>query len=38
MPEVTEDEFADDSEVLNCLLNGDERKNKEQLWLNENMW
>lgn len=35
-PEVTEDEFADDPEVLNCLLNEDERKIKEQLWLNEN--
>lgn len=35
-PEVTEDEFANDPEVLNCLLTEDERKIKEQLWLNEN--
>ncbi|ROW01113.1 hypothetical protein VSDG_02751 [Cytospora chrysosperma] len=35
-PDVTEDEFADDPEVLNCLLSEDERKIKEQLWLNEN--
>lgn len=35
-PQVTEDEFADDPEVLNCLLNEEERKIKEQLWLNEN--
>lgn len=35
-PDVTADEFADDPEVLNCLLSEDERKIKEQLWLNEN--
>ncbi|KUI54567.1 hypothetical protein VP1G_01853 [Cytospora mali] len=35
-PDVTEDEFADDPEVLNCLLSEEERKIKEQLWLNEN--
>ncbi|KAK7748698.1 transcription factor TFIIIB subunit brf1 [Cytospora paraplurivora] len=35
-PDVTEDEFADDPEVLNCLLSEQERKIKEQLWLNEN--
>lgn len=35
-PEVTEEEFADDPEVLNCLLTEGERKIKEQLWLNEN--
>lgn len=35
-PEVTEEEFADDPEVLNCLLTEEERKIKEQLWLNDN--
>jgi transcription factor IIIB subunit 2 len=35
-PEVMDDEFADDPEVVNCLLNEEERKIKEQLWLNEN--
>lgn len=35
-PEVGEDEFADDLEVLNCLLKEDERKVKEKLWLNAN--
>lgn len=35
-PEVTEEEFADDPEVINCLLTEEERKIKEQLWLNEN--
>ncbi|ROV98051.1 hypothetical protein VMCG_07056 [Cytospora schulzeri] len=35
-PDVTADEFADDPEVLNCLLSEEERKIKEQLWLNEN--
>jgi transcription factor IIIB 90 kDa subunit len=35
-PEVMDDEFADDPEVRNCLLNEEERKIKEQLWLNEN--
>lgn len=35
-PEVTEEEFADDPEVINCLLTEEERKIKEQLWLNDN--
>lgn len=35
-PDVTEDEFADDLEVLNCLLTEKERKVKERLWLNQN--
>lgn len=35
-PEVTEEEFANDPEVINCLLTEEERKIKEQLWLNEN--
>lgn len=35
-PDVHEDEFADDPEVLNCLLTEPERLIKEKLWLNEN--
>ncbi|KAF9873629.1 Brf1-like TBP-binding domain-containing protein [Colletotrichum karsti] len=35
-PEVGEDEFADDPEVLNCVLSPDEVKIKELLWVNEN--
>lgn len=35
-PDVQEDEFADDPEVLNCLLTESERLIKEKLWLNEN--
>ncbi|CCF40167.1 Brf1-like TBP-binding domain-containing protein [Colletotrichum higginsianum] len=35
-PEVGEDEFADDPEVLNCMLTPDEIKIKELLWVNEN--
>lgn len=35
-PDVGDDEFADDPEVLNCLLTEEERKVKERLWLNAN--
>lgn len=35
-PDVHEDEFADDPEVINCLLTEPERLIKEKLWLNEN--
>ncbi|KAF6811855.1 transcription factor tfiiib complex subunit brf1 [Colletotrichum sojae] len=35
-PEVGEDEFADDPEVLNCVLAPEEVKIKELLWVNEN--
>ncbi|KAJ4418015.1 transcription factor TFIIIB subunit brf1 [Gnomoniopsis sp. IMI 355080] len=35
-PDVHEDEFADDPEVMNCLLTESERLIKEKLWLNEN--
>jgi transcription factor IIIB subunit 2 len=35
-PIVREDEFADDPEVINCLLGPEEAKIKEQLWTNEN--
>lgn len=35
-PDVHEDEFADDPEVINCLLTESERLIKEKLWLNEN--
>ncbi|TDZ71995.1 Transcription factor IIIB 60 kDa subunit [Colletotrichum trifolii] len=35
-PEVGEDEFADDLEVLNCVLTPEEAKIKELLWVNEN--
>ncbi|KAB5578001.1 hypothetical protein GE09DRAFT_1088172 [Coniochaeta sp. 2T2.1] len=35
-PTVTEDEFADDPEVLNCLLNAEEAAKKEMIWTNEN--
>lgn len=34
--EVGDDEFANDPEVLNCLLTEEESRIKEQLWLNEN--
>ncbi|KAF3766918.1 hypothetical protein M406DRAFT_287879 [Cryphonectria parasitica EP155] len=35
-PDVADDEFANDPEVLNCLLTEEESQMKEQLWLNEN--
>ena len=35
-PDVTEDEFADDPEVKNCLLSVEEREIKEMIWVNEN--
>lgn len=35
-PDVGDDEFADDPEVVNCLLTEEERKVKERLWLNAN--
>lgn len=35
-PDVGDDEFADDPEVINCLLTEEERKVKEKLWLNAN--
>lgn len=34
--EVLEDEFADDLEVLNCLLSPDEARIKETIWVNQN--
>ncbi|CAM1507581.1 Fc.00g072220.m01.CDS01 [Cosmosporella sp. VM-42] len=34
--DVTEDEFADDPEVLNCLLSPEEAKIKEMIWVNQN--
>lgn len=34
--DVTEDEFADDLEVLNCLLSPEEAKIKEMIWVNQN--
>ncbi|KAK9444762.1 Transcription factor TFIIB [Metarhizium brunneum] len=34
--EVTEDEFADDPEVQNCLLSPDEARIKELIWVNQN--
>lgn len=33
---IGEDEFADDPEVLNCLLPPEEVRKKEKLWVNEN--
>lgn len=35
-PDVGDDEFADDPEVVNCLLTEEERRVKERLWLNAN--
>lgn len=34
--DVTEDEFADDPEVANCLLSPDEARIKELIWVNQN--
>lgn len=34
--DVTEDEFADDPEVINCLLSPDEARIKEMIWVNQN--
>jgi transcription factor IIIB 90 kDa subunit len=34
--EIDEDEFADDPEVINCLLSPDEAKIKETIWVNQN--
>lgn len=34
--DVTEDEFADDPEVLNCLLSPEEAQIKEMIWVNQN--
>ncbi|OAQ59234.1 transcription factor TFIIB [Pochonia chlamydosporia 170] len=34
--DVTEDEFADDPEVINCLLSPDEARIKELIWVNQN--
>lgn len=34
--EIGEDEFADDLEVLNCLLSPEEAKIKETIWVNQN--
>lgn len=34
--DVTEDEFADDPEVINCLLSPEEAKIKEMIWVNQN--
>ncbi|KAG6025214.1 hypothetical protein E4U19_003287 [Claviceps sp. Clav32 group G5] len=34
--DVTEDEFADDLEVINCLLSPDEARIKELIWVNQN--
>lgn len=34
--EIDEDEFADDPEVMNCLLSEDEAKIKEMIWVNQN--
>ncbi|TWU71260.1 transcription factor TFIIIB subunit brf1 [Metarhizium rileyi] len=34
--DVTEDEFADDPEVRNCLLSPDEARIKELIWVNQN--
>lgn len=34
--EVTEDEFANDPEVMNCLLSPEEAKIKETIWVNQN--
>ncbi len=35
-PEIQEDEFANDPEVLHCLLSTEESQIKETIWLNEN--
>jgi transcription factor IIIB subunit 2 len=34
--DVTEDEFADDPEVINCLLSPEEARIKETIWVNQN--
>lgn len=34
--DVTEDEFADDPEVINCLLSPEEAQIKEMIWVNQN--
>lgn len=34
--DVTEDEFADDLEVINCLLSPEEAQIKEMIWVNQN--
>ncbi|KAK7420905.1 transcription factor TFIIIB subunit brf1 [Neonectria punicea] len=34
--DVTEDEFADDLEVMNCLLSPEEAQIKEMIWVNQN--
>lgn len=34
--EIDEDEFADDPEVINCLLSPEETKIKETIWVNQN--
>ncbi|EGR52397.1 RNA polymerase III transcription initiation factor B complex component, partial [Trichoderma reesei QM6a] len=34
--DVTEDEFADDPEVINCLLSPEEARIKEIIWVNQN--
>jgi transcription factor IIIB 90 kDa subunit len=34
--EINEDEFADDPEVINCLLSPEETKIKETIWVNQN--
>lgn len=34
--DVTEDEFADDPEVVNCLLSPEEARIKEIIWVNQN--
>ncbi|KAG5958820.1 hypothetical protein E4U58_005241 [Claviceps cyperi] len=34
--DVTEDEFADDPEVINCLLSPNEARIKELIWVNQN--
>lgn len=36
LAEIDEDEFADDPEVMNCLLSPDEAKIKETIWVNQN--
>lgn len=34
--EINEDEFADDLEVMNCLLSPEEARIKETIWVNQN--
>ncbi|KAH7310557.1 Brf1-like TBP-binding domain-containing protein [Stachybotrys elegans] len=34
--DIAEDEFADDPEVLNCLLSAEEARIKETIWVNQN--